>query len=217
MAPFTSPALPPPEEARAARFALRDLDRFYRFHARVYDWTRPFLLFGRTEAALALRGGPRDLILDVGCGTGVNLPRLLEGGATVVGVEPMAAMRAQAEARLATLDDPARQRVRLDPRPYGTHDAYAGQASGILFSYSLSMIPPFAEVLARARADLRPGGRIAVVDFLDASPPLSWGLAASHVYLGPARLREIQRLFPPHRLEVRRAPGWSYFSVAAEA
>jgi S-adenosylmethionine-diacylgycerolhomoserine-N-methlytransferase len=217
MAPSTSPALPPPEATAAARFGLNDLDRFYRFHARIYDWTRPCLLFGRSEAALALGAGPGDLVLDVGCGTGVNLPRLVEAGATVVGVEPSGPMRVRAEARLAALRSREKERLRLDPRPYGTHDDYAGEVAGILFSYSLSMVPPFAEVLARARADLRPGGRLSVVDFLDASLPLAQALAASHVHLGPARLREIQRLFPRHRLSVRRALGWRYYGVLAEA
>ena len=198
----------------AARFSLRELDRFYRFHARIYDFTRPFLLFGRSAAARSLRAGPGDLVLDVGCGTGANLEHLLEGGATVVGVEPSSAMLAQAEARLAGVE---KQRVRLDPRPYGTHQDYAGRATCVLFSYSLSMIPPFADVLARARADLRPGGRLAVVDFLDATAPVARALAASHVHLGPARLHEIQRLFPRHRFEVHRTPGWRYFQVLAEA
>jgi len=217
MAPSTSPALSRPEEGSSSRFGLRDLDRFYRFHARVYDWTRPFLLFGRAHAAEELRAEAGDLVLDVGCGTGVNLPRLLEDGATVVGVEPLASMRARAAARAEHFDAEARARLDLDPRPYGTHGDYAGRVTGILFSYSLSMIPPFAEVLARARADLRPKGRLAVVDFLDAAPPMARALEASHVHLGPSRLREIERLFPRHRIVVRRGLGWRYFSVLAEA
>jgi hypothetical protein len=79
------------------------------------------------------------------------------------------------------------------------------------------MMPPFAEVLARARADLRPGGRLAIVDFLDATTLVARPLAASHVHLGPARLREVQHVFPRHRVVVRRGPGWRYFRVLAEA
>ena len=216
MARSTSGTLPSPEEAVASRFALRDLDRFYRFHARVYDWTRPLLLFGRAQTARALEARRGDLVLDVGCGTGVNLPGLLASGASVVGIEPSAAMRARTEARAAALTDDLKQRLRLDPRPYGSHDDYAGRVTGVLFSYSLSMIPPFAEVLAQARADLRPGGRLAIVDFLDATPMVARALEASHVHLGPARLLEIERLFPRHRTLVRRGPGWRYFRVIAE-
>ena len=75
--------------------------------------------------------------------------------------------------------------VDLDSRPYGSHAGYEGEVDAVLFSYSLSMIPPFEEVLERARLDLRPGGRIAVVDFLDAWGPVDLGLRRSHVHLGP--------------------------------
>ena len=52
------------------------------------------------EAARALGAGPGDLVLDVGCGTGFNLPLLAGAGASVVGIECAPAMRARAEARL---------------------------------------------------------------------------------------------------------------------
>jgi S-adenosylmethionine-diacylgycerolhomoserine-N-methlytransferase len=217
MAPSTSPASPSPEEALASRFALRELDRFYGLQARIYDWTRPFLLWGRREAARGLGGGPGELVLDVGCGTGFNLAALAAGGAAVVGIECSIAMRERAEARLCGLDPAERARIRLDPRPYGSNGDYAGRARAVLFSYSLSMIPPFADALARSRADLAPGGRLAVVDFLDAWPPASSALRASHVHLGPDRLFTLKRLFPAHRVEVRRAPLWRYYVFRAEA
>jgi S-adenosylmethionine-diacylgycerolhomoserine-N-methlytransferase len=211
MAPSTSPASPLPEEATLSRYALADLERFYRIHARIYDWTRPFLLFGRREAASALGAVAGDLVLDVGCGTGFNLPILAGTGASVVGIECAPAMRARAEARLRRTPKAVRERVLLDARPYGSHDAYAGRASSILFSYSLSMIPPFEEVLARARADLAPGGRVAVVDFLDARPPVAGALRASHVFLGSDRLRTLERLFPAQSTSVRTTGLWRYF------
>ena len=119
MAPSTSPASPLPEEAELSRYGIPDLERFYRLHARIYDWTRPFLLFGRREAASALLAGPGDMVLDVGCGTGFNLPILAATGATVVGIECAPAMRARAEARLRRIPKTVRERVLLDARPYG--------------------------------------------------------------------------------------------------
>jgi S-adenosylmethionine-diacylgycerolhomoserine-N-methlytransferase len=194
--------------------ALHDLERFYRLHARIYDWTRPFFLFGRRAAARSLDARPGDLVLDVGCGTGFNLAELAETGARVVGVECAAPMRERAQARLAALPARVRERVSLDPRPYGTHADHAGRAVGILFSYSLSMIPPYEDVLARARADLRPGGRLAVVDFLDAIPPFASALSQCHVGLGGGRLAALARLFPVHRLTVRSVLLWRYFAFS---
>ena len=86
----------------------------------------------------------------------------------------------------------------------------------MLFSYSLSMIPPFEEVLERARLDLRPGGRIAVVDFVDARGPVGFGLRRSHVHLGPERLRALRRLFPRHHESIRTVGLWRYFLFTGE-
>jgi hypothetical protein len=76
------------------------------------------------------------------------------------------------------------------------------------------MIPPFEEVLERARLDLRPGGRIAVVDFLDAWGPVDLGLRRSHVHLGPDRLRTLRRFFPRHHEAIRSVGLWAYFLFA---
>jgi S-adenosylmethionine-diacylgycerolhomoserine-N-methlytransferase len=214
MAPSTSPASLPRLDG-ADPWGLAALERFYRLHARVYDLTRPLLLFGRAEAVRRLAPVAGDRVLDVGCGTGWSLPRLAVAGGRVVGVECSEPMRRQAERRL-------RRRglegvVTLDPRPYGGHADYVRAIDRALFSYSLSMIPPVSIVLARARADLRPGGRIAVVDFLDAHWPVGPGLRRSHVHLGPERIDALRRLFPRHRAEVRSVGLWRYFLFLGEA
>jgi S-adenosylmethionine-diacylgycerolhomoserine-N-methlytransferase len=213
MPPSTSPgSLSPPEDA--GRFGLEALDGFYRLHAAVYDWTRPLILFGRAEAVRALRLRPGERALDVGCGTGWSLPRLHARGARVVGIEPSAPMRRRALARLERHS--LAGVVDLDPRPYGSHAAFEGAADAVLFSYSLSMIPPFEEVLDRARKDLRPGGRIAVVDFLDARGPVGLGLRRSHVFLGSERLCALRRLFPRHHEAIRSVGLWSWFLFEGE-
>ena len=212
MAPSISRAcLPPsPDGERAGDpYALEVLSGFYRFHARIYDWTRPFLLFGRRRVVDGLGVEAGHLVVDVGCGTGWSLPHLARSGARVIGVECSPAMRARAETRIR------RQRlraVRLDPQPYGAHDGFHGNADRILFSYSLSMIPPFEDVLDIARHDLKPGGRIGVVDFLDAAEPFpARAFRASHVHLGPERLRTLCRLFPRYMVRIRLTGLWRYF------
>jgi S-adenosylmethionine-diacylgycerolhomoserine-N-methlytransferase len=123
-------------------------------------------------------------------------------------------MRRQAAARLGRLG--LSGVVDLDPRPYGSHAEYEGGADAVLFSYSLSMIPPFEEVLQRARLDLRPGGRISVVDFVDARGPVGLGLRRSHVHLGQERLGALRRLFPRHHESIRTVGLWRYFLFTGE-
>jgi len=197
------------------RFGLEALDHFYQRQAGIYDWTRPFILFGRREIVAGLGAGPESRALDVGCGTGWNLGALARRGAEVVGIECSPAMLQRAAERVARLR--GQFRVTLDPRPYGTGPDYRDQADRILFSYSLSMMPPYPEILARARADLRADGRIDVVDFLDALPPVAHWLERCHVTLGPERLDELRRLFPRHFLKVCRTGLWRYFLFWGEA
>ena len=113
-------------------------------------------------------------------------------------------------ARLRRTPKTVSERVVLDPRPYGSHDAYAGRAAGILFSYSLSMIPPF-ERCSRARPETctRAAGRGR--GFSRRLPPVAWALRASHVFLGSDRLSALRSLFPDHTVSVRRAGLWRYF------
>jgi len=102
--------------------------------------------------------------------------------------------------------------VRLDPRPYGSHDEYRDGADRVLFSYSLSMMPHYRDVLEAARNDLAAGGRVGVVDFLGASngPTKRW-LERCHVELGDRRLLALMELFPRHTVVIRRAALWQYF------
>lgn len=203
-------------EGKADRYGLEPLRAFYRFHSMVYDWTRPFILFGRRGllAGLELRRGM--VVIDVGCGTGWSLPHLAATGVSVVCVETSPEMRARAEARAARLGMSGR--VAFDPLPYGSHSTHAGQAHVVLFSYSLSMIPPYAEVLARARDDLRPGGKIAVIDFLTAlRPEPASAFGRSHVHLGTDRLDALRLLFPDHRAKVRSVLLWRYFHFLGRA
>jgi arsenite methyltransferase len=132
----------------------------YRQHAGDYDASaqRTMALRRRTIARLALR--PGDAVLDVGCGTGLSLPLLLDAvgsGGTVIGVEQSPDMLALARQRMVaagwrnvTLIDAAAEAVVL-PR----------MVDALLFNYTHDVIrsPAALHKLCRQAAT---GARVAV-------------------------------------------------------
>lgn len=116
-----------------------------------HEWSQ----FGRRTLALATPPtGPVEL-LDLGCGSGRDLPSFAARGATVVGGDLSAAMLAEARKRwrgpLVRLD------MRLLPFPGGRFDA-------IWCSAALLHLPKqeAPAALAEANRVLRPGGVLAV-------------------------------------------------------
>ncbi len=148
-----------------------ELQRYYRWQARIYDATRWSFLFGREKILREVAGRVKARrILEVGCGTGRNLVRLAElfPQAEIVGVDLSAEMLRKARRKVAS----AGGRVKLRE---GAYEGGLGEGAGfdvVLFSYCLSMVNPgYEELLRRGVEDLREGGVLAVVDFHDTG----WG------------------------------------------
>lgn len=190
------------------------LKRYYRFHARIYNLTRWSFLFGRGALIreIALRTRPRT-ILEVGCGTGHQLKRLIRWfpEARITGMDLSAAMLRR-----------ARRCVGHHPGLRLIEGAYDRPLSGdrpfdlILFSYTLSMINPgWDRVLEVAERDLGPGGLLAVVDFHETPlTAFSRWMAVNHVRMEGHLLAEIKGRWQPVHLRVRNAYGglWRYFT-----
>jgi ubiquinone/menaquinone biosynthesis C-methylase UbiE len=170
---------------------------FYRYHAWVYDWTRWTILHGRKAAVARLRLSPDSKVLEVGCGTGLNFRYLLGGldpaRGHLVGLDFSPDMLRLAEKRVAAhgwqnvelLEDDA---ARLD-----LHRRF----DGILFAYSLTMIPGWIAAIERARDHLQPSGRLVVLDF---GRFQRWGPLAPLIR-GWLRLNHVETLRPyEHKL-----------------
>jgi len=133
--------------------------------ARAYDWVCRLLpgLDGlRADAVAALDLAPGDTVVDLGCGTGANLPHLREAvgpTGTVVGVDLTPGMLTRAEQRVGgqgwrnvnlVVGDAARPPV--------------ADVDGVLGSFVVGMLPdPGAAVRAWLEC-LPPGGRVAVLE-----------------------------------------------------
>lgn len=140
------------------------VQRFYRFHAYIYDWTRWMILHGRARAVSRMGVRPGDEVLEVGCGTGLNfryVQRALAGRGTLVGLDFSADMLRRAERRVAARGWSNVELVQGD----ATRMALGRRFDSILFAYSLTMIPDWRAALVCAAQHLKPGGRLAVLDF----------------------------------------------------
>lgn len=135
--------LAPVYDTMAAAYGLVGAGRFHR----------------RAVRRLGLR--PGDTAVDLACGTGANLPHLVEAvGPTgrVVGVDLSPGMLEQARERVRRHGWKNVGLVEADVREY----RFPTPLHGIVSTYGLEMVPAHDAVIERASAALAPGGRIAV-------------------------------------------------------
>ncbi|MFC3478855.1 class I SAM-dependent methyltransferase [Halobacterium litoreum] len=145
--------------------SVADTQQFYGRWARAYDWLCRFLpglgdLRRRAVDALELERG--DTVVDLGCGTGANLPHLRDAvgpEGTVVGVDLTPGMLAEAGTRVEragwenvhlALGDAARPPV--------------DDADAILGTFVVGMLDDPAAGVRAWRESVLPGGRIAVLE-----------------------------------------------------
>lgn len=166
--------------ARLDRAAIRDTAQVVSAYARwapVYDLVFAAVMRAGREAAVAALGGRPGRVLDVGIGTGLELP-LFAAGQRVVGIdlaEPML-RRAQVRARRGTgavdglcVMDAARLAF-----PDGSFDA-------VVAPYVLSVVPDPAAMLDEVARVVKPGGDVVLVNHFGAE---GGTVAAIEAWLG---------------------------------
>jgi demethylmenaquinone methyltransferase / 2-methoxy-6-polyprenyl-1,4-benzoquinol methylase len=209
-------AVPASERNRAARELFAPL-------AGTYDRYARLLSFGqdprwRSFLVSRLDVGPADTVLDVATGTAaVAIELARRHGCRVVGVDQSAEMLAEGRRRVEAAGLAERVEL-LQARAEDLPFEDAGFA-GLTFTYLLRYVDdPAATVRELARV-VRPGGRIAMLEFSVPSrllPRAAWkayvgaglplagravspGWAEAGDFLGPS-IREFWRRWPPDRL-----------------
>ena len=167
--------------------------------AQHYDRAGAALSFGqdpRWQRAMvaAVRAGPGDRVLDVATGTGMVAAALVRRyGCTVVALDQSEAMLERARARVAA-DPLLRSRVSLVtgeaehlPFPDGAFDH-------LTFTYLLRYVDDPATTLRELARVVRPGGRIASLEFGVPSAPVWRALWTAYTRVGlPALGRLVSR------------------------
>jgi demethylmenaquinone methyltransferase/2-methoxy-6-polyprenyl-1,4-benzoquinol methylase len=166
---------------------------------RHYDRVAAVLSFGQDprwrEAMVgAVRARPDDRVLDVATGTGLVAQSLVRRyGCTVVGLDQSEAMLASARARLAR--DPAlAARVSLVTGEAERLPFADGEFDHLTFTYLLRYVDDPAATLRELARVVKPGGRVASLEFAVPPSPLWRALWSGYTHVGlPALGRLVSR------------------------
>ena len=133
----------------------------------------------RKEAVKQLHLKSGNLVVDLGCGTGLNFPWLQEAvgpQGRIIGVDLSDAMLEQARRRVAGAGWKNVELVQADAASY----EFPAQVDGILSTFALTFIPQVKLVIQNGCRALAPGARWVV---LDMAWPRAWPLWFHHVLL----------------------------------
>ena len=134
---------------------------FYGRWARVYDWvaTAPGVESWRSRAVASLALDPGDTVVEMGCGSGANLPYLRErvgAAGRVVGVDVTGPLLERARARAADANVSVVRGDATEP-PVRAADAVLGTFVCGLFEDPAAVVDDWCDLVG-------PGGRVALMD-----------------------------------------------------
>lgn len=151
-------------------FSRQQIIALYRQRAGAYDLTANlYYLLGfreqayRRQAVACLNLAPGDMVIEIGCGTGLNFGLLLKKigpNGRLIGVDLSESMLAQAQNRCQRYGWSNVELVRQDAEEF----CFPKGVNAVLSTFALTLVPGFDQVVARAAAALEPGGRLAVLD-----------------------------------------------------
>lgn len=174
-----------------------NMNRMYRFTRHIYDASRKYYLLGRDVLIRRLKPSPDDIICEVGCGTARNLVKLshVYPQNRICGIDASDEMLKTAQTSLEKQGVSDRIKIAqgfaqsFDPQ---TLFSLPQPVDKFIFSYSLSIIPPWRESFDHALELLPVGGEIHIIDFGSQSglpKPfrafLFWWLKMFHVFYKP--------------------------------
>jgi phosphatidylethanolamine/phosphatidyl-N-methylethanolamine N-methyltransferase len=139
----------------------RQVERAYELYAPVYDYLFDWIFApGRAAAVKELGLQPQDRVLEVGIGTGLNLP-LYPPSVRLTGIDLSQEMLDKAVERVQTLTMPNVALKVMDAAAMSVGDHEFDKA---LATYTISAVPDPVAVLREMRRVVRPGGTIVILN-----------------------------------------------------
>jgi phosphatidylethanolamine/phosphatidyl-N-methylethanolamine N-methyltransferase len=139
----------------------RQVKRAYRIYAPAYDLVFDWIFNPGREAAIRLLGiRPNDKVLEVGIGTGLNLP-LYPAHCRLTGIDLSEEMLRRAHEKVADLD---LTNVVLRTMDATIMDFRDDEFDSAVATYTISAVPDPVAVLREMRRVVKPGGDIIVLN-----------------------------------------------------
>jgi phosphatidylethanolamine/phosphatidyl-N-methylethanolamine N-methyltransferase len=139
----------------------RQVQRAYEFYAPIYDFLFDWVFApGRIAAIKNLGIGPQDMVLEVGIGTGLNLP-LYPPAVRLVGIDLSQEMLDKAVERVQALAMP---NVTLKVMDATALDFGDNEFDSALATYTISAVPDPVAVLREMRRVVKPNGVIVILN-----------------------------------------------------
>ncbi len=139
----------------------RQVERAYEFYAPVYDLIFDWIFApGRAAAIKLLELGARDHVLEVGIGTGLNVP-LYPATVRLTGIDLSQEMLDKAVERVQTLVMP---NVTLKVMDATSMDFGDNEFDKAVATYTISAVPDPVAVLREMRRVVKPGGVIVILN-----------------------------------------------------
>ena len=144
-----------------AALEKRHVQRAYEFYAPVYDLVFDWIFApGRSAAISQLRLQPADSVLEIGIGTGLNLP-LYPATVRLTGIDLSSEMLDKAIERVQELGMP---NVTLKVMDATSLDFGDNEFDKAVATYTISAVPDPVGVLREMRRVVKPGGTLVILN-----------------------------------------------------
>lgn len=144
--------------------------RAYKLYSPVYDLLFEWIFRPGREAALReLEISPGDRVLEVGVGTGLNLP-MYPPHCRVTGIDISAEMMRKAQERIA---EQGLEHVELRVMDAAAMDLVDDTFDGAVATYTISAVPDPIAVLGEMKRVVKPGGRLVILNHFRSERPVA--------------------------------------------